>query len=350
MSKNIQTSIKALVDNVKSDPKNQIDVFVAKTQLTEGLLVKANVGNREFFFDEPTVLGGQDKAPNPVEYLLATLGTCQTIVYRILALGHNIPFEDLQVKLKGHLDLHGFLGLDSKVRPGFHKIEAETLVKSNVGTGKINRLYDNVKRYCPVYDILANEVEVLGELTITPSNYQEHEDLADIKNSLLDLIGQTKANPEIAQSVFEADVQLKDRLTNEVTTRDFSFIVDKEATYGGAESAPNPLEYLLASLGACQSIVYKALAALKGIQIDEVNITVTGYLDVRGLLAIDDQVRPGYQKIEYVTELVSNEKPETLKRLSQQVEALCPVLDNIVNPVEVEAIHIVSPIEEAVTV
>ncbi|MCO5247588.1 MAG: OsmC family protein [Chitinophagales bacterium] len=348
MSKNIQDSITTLVKTVKENPEKRTDIFVAETHLSEGLFVKASIGQHQFNFDEPAVLGGTDLAPNPVEYLLATLGTCQTIVYRILALGHKIPFEDLQVKLKGHLDLRGFLAIDSNVRPGFNKVEAETIVKTEEDEEKVNRLYDTVKRYCPVLDILSNEIEVAGKLIVTPSDYKEHEDVSKIKDGLQQLIGQIKANPEIAASVFETDVFLKEKLTNEVKARSFSFKVDKETTYGGLESAPNPLEYLLAALGACQSIVYKALAALKGIRIDEVNIVVTGYLDVRGLLAIDDNVRPGYQKIEYVTELVSNESPEVLERLSKQVEALCPVLDNIVNPVEVVAKHVIVPTEAAV--
>lgn len=345
MSKNIQQSISTLVQQVKENAEKRTDIFIANTHLSKGLLVQGRVGEYRFDFDEPEALGGTNQAPNPVEYLLASLGSCQTIVYRILALGHRVPFDNLKVLLKGNLDLRGFLGIDSNVRPGFYKIEAKTLVTSDEEKEKIERLYENVKRYCPVYDILANEVPVAGNLIITPSSYKEHEEVSSIKEGISQLIEHVKANPEAALSSFETEVILEDRLTNLAKTGNFSFKIDKEESYGGHESAPNPLEYLLASLGACQSIVYKVLAALKGIVLDEVNIQIKGTLDVRGLLAIDDEVRPGYQKIEYTTELVSNEDPEVLKQLAQEVESLCPVLDNILNKTEVIAEQIIQTVE-----
>src|SRR5690606_40692814 len=98
---------------------------------------------------------------------------------------------------------------------------------------------------------------------------------------------------------------------------------------------PNPVEYVLASLGACQAIVYRALASLKGINIENVTVNTKGHLDLNGFLGLDKNARPGFSSVEFETTVVSNESTETIEKLASQSEALCPVLDIIANPVQV---------------
>lgn len=55
--------------------------------------------------DEPPDLGGSDAGPNPVELVLAALGTCQEITYRAYATTLGIPLERVSVNLTGTIDL-----------------------------------------------------------------------------------------------------------------------------------------------------------------------------------------------------------------------------------------------------
>ena len=98
-----------------------------------------------------------------------------------------------------------------------------------------------------------------------------------------------------------------------------------------------PVEYLLASLGSCQVITYQVVASLKGIQLNNVKVETKGNIDWRGFLGIDENVRPGYHKIEVETIIDSDESPERIQELIKEVEARCPVLDNLVNTVKVES-------------
>ena len=61
-------------------------------------------------------------------------------------------------------------------------------------------------------------------------------------------------------------------------------------------------------------------AAVRGIKLDEVESALEGDLDLRGFLAISDEVRPGYQEIrvnfKVKTDLKNLEDLKALTRLS----------------------------------
>jgi uncharacterized OsmC-like protein len=74
--------------------------------------------------DEPEVLLGQDKGPNPVEYLLAALSGCLTssLIYQAAANGSEV--RGVESRQEGDLDLQGFLGLPEDVPVGYKEFES----------------------------------------------------------------------------------------------------------------------------------------------------------------------------------------------------------------------------------
>ena len=69
-------------------------------------------------------------------------------------------------------------------------------------------------------------------------------------------------------------------------------------------------------------------AAVRGIRLEKVESELEGDLDLRGLLAISDEVRPGYQEIRVNFKVETNpENVETLKELIR----LSPVYDVVSN-------------------
>lgn len=111
--------------------------------------------------DEPVVLLGADLGANPVEHLLHALASCMTtsIVYHAAARG--ITIESLESTLEGELDLRGFLGMRSDVRPGFHRIKASFRVKSDAPVEQVRELCN----FSPVFDMVTNRVPVLVEMS-----------------------------------------------------------------------------------------------------------------------------------------------------------------------------------------
>jgi putative redox protein len=142
------------------DPAQAQAAFHAQSRLGDG--VNSAVAIRQFHVDvdEPPGLGGQDTAPNPVEYVLAALGSCQEITYRLYADALGIPLRDVSVRLTGTIDLRGFFNVGPDVRPGFQGIEADVVLDSPAPEVELARLKSIVDSHCPVLDILRNPTPV----------------------------------------------------------------------------------------------------------------------------------------------------------------------------------------------
>jgi uncharacterized OsmC-like protein len=109
--------------------------------------------------DEPPVLLGENRAPNTGEFVLHALAACLsgTIVYHAAARG--IALDRVETTISGDLDLHGFLGLDSEVRPGYQQIRVGITVAGDFDDNQLAEL-TSLTRFSPVRDIVNNPVAV----------------------------------------------------------------------------------------------------------------------------------------------------------------------------------------------
>src|ERR1700684_387768 len=83
-------------------------VFAAQGTLVGVTEVDIRTGAHTFKVDEPPVLGGADVAANPVQYALASLGSCQAITYRVWAAQLGIELDSVSVRVEGELAPRGF--------------------------------------------------------------------------------------------------------------------------------------------------------------------------------------------------------------------------------------------------
>ncbi|MCX7743570.1 MAG: OsmC family protein [Flavobacteriales bacterium] len=123
---------------------------------------KTEVKARRFniIIDEPKELGGEDDAPNPVEYLLAGYAGCINVVTHIIAKEKNITIHDLRINIQGDINPLRLLGQSFDVRAGFQSLQVEIAIEANASQEDINRLIDEVKQRCPVNDNLSNETPI----------------------------------------------------------------------------------------------------------------------------------------------------------------------------------------------
>ena len=101
----------------------------------------------------------------------------------------------------------------------------------------------------------------------------------------------------------------------------------------GADNAPNPVEYLLHALAGCITTGMAAHAALRGIEIEELESEVEGDLDIRGFLGLDDTVPKGFTDIRIKFRVKANtENTERLRRLADY----SPVLSTLTQGAKVD--------------
>ena len=142
-------------------------------------------------------------------------------------------------------------------------------------------------------------------------------------------------NPDKAVATFVADSRQVQGLQSETKIRNFTLTDDEPESLGGTDTGPNPVELILGALASCQEITYRAFADALEIPLDGVSVRIEGDLDLRGFFAVDDDVRAGFQDIRGIVELDSPASEEELARLTQIVDAHCPVLDILRAPVPV---------------
>ena len=149
---------------VADDSANAQALFTAEGTLVGVTEVDIRTGEHSFKVDEPPALGGADVAANPVQYALASLGSCQAITYQFWAEQLGIGFDTLSVRVEGDLDIRGFLGFDDGVRPGLSAVRVEVTVTGPESPERYQELAAAVDRHCPVLDLFANPVPVTRTL------------------------------------------------------------------------------------------------------------------------------------------------------------------------------------------
>jgi uncharacterized OsmC-like protein len=162
-------SIEAVIEGnrkaIEADAAQAQAVFAAEGTLVGVTEVDIRTGAHTFKVDEPAVLGGADAAANPVQYALASLGSCQAITYRIWAAQLGIELDSVSVRVEGDLDLRGFFGLDDTVRPGFTAVRVEVTVTGPESAERYAELATAVDEHCPVLDLFRNPVPVTRALS-----------------------------------------------------------------------------------------------------------------------------------------------------------------------------------------
>ncbi len=110
--------------------------------------------------DEPEVLLGEDKGPNPVEYLLTGLIGCLTsaLVYHAAAKG--IQIKGVKSRLEGDIDLRGFLGLSPDVKVGYENIRVYFKIDADVSDEQKEELIKMAQKYSPVFNTVSNPTPV----------------------------------------------------------------------------------------------------------------------------------------------------------------------------------------------
>jgi len=152
------------------------------------------------------------------------------------------------------------------------------------------------------------------------------------------LIQAVSADPTKGATRWRAQVTWLGAFRSEAKVRSFAPIAsDEPAALGGTDSAPNPVEQLLAALGNCLAVGYAANATARGITISELTIDIAGNLDLHTFLGLRPGGHAGFDDISVDVSLESDATPEHIAELHQHVLSTSPVGHTLRAAVPVEA-------------
>jgi uncharacterized OsmC-like protein len=167
-------------------------------------------------------------------------------------------------------------------------------------------------------------------------------------DDLFNTVDAIKAPPAIAKFKFRIRNQWVDAAQNCSTadtfygagqeqsrSKPFVLEADEHPVLLGRDSAANRVEHLLHALASCltTSMVYHAAA--RGIHIEEVESSLEGDIDLRGFLALDKNVRNGYQGIRVNFKIKADVPDEKLQEIGQLGPGHSPVFESLTNGVPV---------------
>jgi putative redox protein len=139
------------------------------------------------------------------------------------------------------------------------------------------------------------------------------------------------AEPATAKVVFRVDSDLVGLTEVDLVARDHAVKVDEPPTLGGQDLGANPVEHALIALASCQAITYRFWATKLGIELDRLEISAEGDIDVRGFFGFEDGIRPGFTEVRLQVTPAGPESAERYQQLADAVDAHCPVLDLFTN-------------------
>lgn len=125
--------------------------------------------------------------------------------------------------------------------------------------------------------------------------------------------------------------RLVQRFKSQAQAGPFTFFSDEPDERGGRGDGPAPLEYFLAGFAFCQLSVGAAHAALMGLQLDSVEISVRGLVNERGVYGFPG-ISAAMQDIKYEIHVQSTESPERIRAWLRAVEDGCPAYNTIRYP------------------
>jgi uncharacterized OsmC-like protein len=117
----------------------------------------------EFVNGEPPVLLGENEGANPVEFLLHALAGCVTTTFVLHAAARGIRLESIATTLEGDMDLHGLLGLDDSVAPGYEQIRIRMDIKADCSEDELDDLLAFTWKHSPVCQSVCRPVPVVVE-------------------------------------------------------------------------------------------------------------------------------------------------------------------------------------------
>jgi len=171
-----------LVEAIKADPGMGKVCFSARSQWGGGtkaevLIDKLEAGGNNIapsdrkhrlYVDEPPQVGGEDKYPNPVEYLAAAVCGCLTAGMATNGALFDTTFEKIDMSVDVDFDLSGVFGLNDDVPNGALEMKINIDAKGAEGVSEedIRKVWEVISGKSPLKQTLELPLKITSNLNV----------------------------------------------------------------------------------------------------------------------------------------------------------------------------------------
>ncbi len=134
---------------------SHVETFKAEAQ-GKGWPTKVAITNTEWTLkvDEPVEDGGSNTGPNPMQYFIASLASCQNEQSQVVAEELSLNISQVDIMAEIDLDLSGFMGMSDNSNGSFKNVRLKALVTGEVTNEQVKVLGQKVDDRCPILALL----------------------------------------------------------------------------------------------------------------------------------------------------------------------------------------------------
>ncbi|MEO0996662.1 MAG: OsmC family protein [Pseudomonadota bacterium] len=114
-----------------------------------------------------------------------------------------------------------------------------------------------------------------------------------------------------------------------------TFDADHPEIFASEDNGPTPVEYVLVGLVGCLTAGIAAVAQNRDIQLHSVTATLSGGMDIQGILGLDPDVRNGFQGVSVHYDIDAAASADDIAAIVAQSQKRSAVFDIITNPTDV---------------
>lgn len=136
----------------------------ARVNFVDGHLMTADIRHGAFriITDEPSLYGGHDLAPAPLEYFVAGFALCEAAQYLWQIVDMGLDIEDIALEVKTLSSWSPLLAEAAEGAPGpeFTRVTVSVWIESQEPREKIEELLRRAARHCPAHASLEKPIKV----------------------------------------------------------------------------------------------------------------------------------------------------------------------------------------------
>lgn len=116
---------------------------------------------------------------------------------------------------------------------------------------------------------------------------------------------------------------------------EFTFDTDHPEVFASEDNGATPVEMVLVGLAGCLTAGIATVAQNREIQLNSVQATIEGSMDLAGILGIDRDVRNGFDGVQVNFEIDADASADDIEALVAQSQKRSAVYDIIANPTNI---------------